>query len=227
MCAVAPMSLLSPEALGQKDSVQRDYYTGWARWTWRIAPDQRIWLWGLGACVRWGSGPGLRHLGSAVKCEGITCDALAQLIPGPRVSSSLISVYHVSCLHLFLLLLLLNDSHPHPTPICLNELCFKNSCVHTQMCLTLWTVAHQATLSMRFPRRTMEWVAISYSGGISQTQGSNLCHLASPALAGGFFNTVPPGKPFERVNMGQYFEVICLVHWVCLPKNITYIGGFF
>ena len=105
MCAVAPkgmlllvMSLLSPEALGQKDSVQRDYYTGWARWTWRIAPDQRIWLWGLGACVRWGSGPGLRHLGSAVKCEGITCDALAQLIPGPRVSSSLISVYHVSCL---------------------------------------------------------------------------------------------------------------------------------
>ena len=38
MCAVAPkgmlllvMSLLSPEALGQKDSVQRDYYTGWAR----------------------------------------------------------------------------------------------------------------------------------------------------------------------------------------------------
>ena len=42
------------------------------------------------------------------------------------------------------------------------------------------------------PTRTLVWVAISSSMGISLTQGSDLrlLHL----LAGGFFITEPPGK---------------------------------
>ena len=42
--------------------------------------------------------------------------------------------------------------------------------------------------------RRLEWVAISFSRGSSQTQRSNP-HL-SPALAGRFFSPEPPGKPF-------------------------------
>ena len=40
--------------------------------------------------------------------------------------------------------------------------------------------------------RILEWVAISSSRGSSQ--GSNV----SPALAGGFFTTEPPGRPFVK-----------------------------
>ena len=39
------------------------------------------------------------------------------------------------------------------------------------------------------------WVAMPFSRGTFPTQGSNSCLLpASPALAGGFFTTEPPGK---------------------------------
>ena len=39
--------------------------------------------------------------------------------------------------------------------------------------------------------RILEWVAISFSRGSSQPTDK----LTSPALAGGFFTTEPPGKP--------------------------------
>ena len=45
---------------------------------------------------------------------------------------------------------------------------------------TLWTVAHQAPLSMEFSQaRILEWVAIFFSRGIFLTQGLNpyLLHL--------------------------------------------------
>ena len=46
-------------------------------------------------------------------------------------------------------------------------------CVHTQSCLfaTSWTVAHQALLSMGFPRQKLEWVAISFSRRSSWARG--------------------------------------------------------
>ena len=55
-----------------------------------------------------------------------------------------------------------------------------------------WTVAHQAALSMRFPKQ-------EYWSGLPFPPPGDLpdpgIELVSPALAGGFFTTEPPGKP--------------------------------
>ena len=63
---------------------------------------------------------------------------------------------------------------------------------HVQLFVTSWTVAHYAPLSMGFPRQEY-WSGLSFpppedfpDPGIKPT---------SPARAGGFFTTEPPGKP--------------------------------
>ena len=63
---------------------------------------------------------------------------------------------------------------------------------------TPWTVAHQARLTMEFSgdKTRVGWHLLFQ--GISLTQGSNLGLLGSPALAGRFFTTAPPGKPILR-----------------------------
>ena len=64
-----------------------------------------------------------------------------------------------------------------------------------QSCLTFvtpWTVGHQAPLSMGFPRQEY-WSGLPFpSHGALPDPG---LELESPALAGGFFTTDPPGKP--------------------------------
>ena len=67
-------------------------------------------------------------------------------------------------------------------------------CLVTQSCLTLakpWTVARQATLSVRFPRQE-QWSGLSFPSprGLPHPE----IEPVSPALAGGFFTTEPPGK---------------------------------
>ena len=57
-----------------------------------------------------------------------------------------------------------------------------------QLCVTPWTVAHQAPLSMEFSRQE-SWSGLPFSEGIFLTQRSNLPSLTSPALAGRFFTT--------------------------------------
>ena len=64
-----------------------------------------------------------------------------------------------------------------------------------QSCLTLcnpWTVACQAPLSVGFPRQ-------EYQSGLPFPSPEDFPGPAmeptSPALAGGFFTTEPPGKP--------------------------------
>ena len=56
---------------------------------------------------------------------------------------------------------------------------------------TLWTVAHQAPLSMGFPRQEYSSGLPFSFQGIFPTQ----IKLTSPVLAGGFFTTEPLGKP--------------------------------
>ena len=58
--------------------------------------------------------------------------------------------------------------------------------------MTPQTVAHQAPLSMEFSRQKY-WNGLPFPapGDILQPGIDPM----SPALAGGFFNTVPPGKP--------------------------------
>ena len=68
-----------------------------------------------------------------------------------------------------------------------------------QLFVTLWTVAHQTPLFMRFSRQELlEWVAISYSRE-SRTRESNphlLCLLHWQASS---LSPVPPGKPILHI----------------------------
>ena len=78
----------------------------------------------------------------------------------------------------------------------------------TKLCLTLvtpWTIAHQASLSIGFPRQ-------KYWSGLPCPPPGDLpdpvikpgaSHM-SPELAGRFFTTVPAGKPeYTRSQMNQ------------------------
>ena len=65
-----------------------------------------------------------------------------------------------------------------------------------QLSATPWTAAHQAPLSMGFSRQEY-WSGVPCPppGDLPDLK-IELVSLMSPALAGGFFTTGPPGKPF-------------------------------
>ena len=70
---------------------------------------------------------------------------------------------------------------------------------HSVMCNSLWphqeSLAHQVPLSMGFPRHEY-WIRLPFpSSGDFPDPG---IELASSALAGGLFITMPPGKPRSR-----------------------------
>ena len=68
-----------------------------------------------------------------------------------------------------------------------------------------WTVAHQPPLSMGFSRQEY-WSGLPFSPpGDLPNPGIEPASLASPALAGGFFTTVPPGEPYVRAIMKDMF----------------------
>ena len=71
-----------------------------------------------------------------------------------------------------------------------------------QLFVIPWTAAHQAPLSMEFSRQEY-WSRLPFP-----TPGdfTNLeIELKSPALAGGFFTTEPPGKPFILIGELLFF----------------------
>ena len=57
-----------------------------------------------------------------------------------------------------------------------------------RLCVTLWTVAHQAPSSMGSSKKKMEWLPHSPPGDLPDP-GIEPASLMSPALAGGFFTT--------------------------------------
>ena len=64
-----------------------------------------------------------------------------------------------------------------------------------QLFATSWTVARQVPLSMEFSRQEY-WSGLPFPppGGLPDP-GNKPTFLASPALAGRFFTTLPPEKP--------------------------------
>ena len=71
---------------------------------------------------------------------------------------------------------------------------------HVWLFVTPWTVAHQVPLSMGFSRQEY-WRGLLFSSpGDPPYPGIEPGSLASPALAGGFFTTEPPGKPEDHHN---------------------------
>ena len=69
-------------------------------------------------------------------------------------------------------------------------MCVCQSLRHVQLFATPWTVAHQAPLSMGFPRQ-------EYWSGLSLSSPGDIPHPGvkprSPILAGWFFRTESPG----------------------------------
>ena len=58
--------------------------------------------------------------------------------------------------------------------------------------MTPWTIAHQAPLSMGFPRQEyLSGLPFPPPGYVPNP----VIQPASPTLAGGFFTAEPPGKP--------------------------------
>ena len=108
-------------------------------------------------------------------------------------------------------------------------------CVCTRSCLTPfhpWPAAQQAPLSMGFSRQ-------EYWGGLPfpsprdlPNPGVKPVSLASPALAGRFFTTVPPGKQVEHNFL--FFTVIFnadkgvnpeyLLEGLILMLKLQYVG---
>ena len=77
-------------------------------------------------------------------------------------------------------------THVQEKGLLFNNVCV---CVHAQSCLlfaTPWTVAHQAYLSIGFPRQEY-WNGLPFppSGDLPDSG----IEFMSPALAGGFFTT--------------------------------------
>ena len=67
-----------------------------------------------------------------------------------------------------------------------------SSLSHVRLFVTLWTVAHQAPLSMGFSRQEY-WSGFPFpSPGDLPDPGTE---PTSPAFAGRFLTTEPPGKP--------------------------------
>ena len=65
----------------------------------------------------------------------------------------------------------------------------------------LWTVAHQAPLSMGFSRQEYwSWLPCPPAGDLPDPE-TEPASLVSPALAGGFFTTEPPGKPIFSFSL--------------------------
>ena len=59
-----------------------------------------------------------------------------------------------------------------------------------QLCATLWTVAHQASLSMEFSRQEY-WSGLPFPPpGYLPDPGIEPVSLKSPVLPGGFFTTI-------------------------------------
>ena len=66
---------------------------------------------------------------------------------------------------------------------------------HVQLLATPWTAAYQAPLPMGFSRQEY-WSGLPFpSPEDLPYPGIEHGSLVSPALAGGFFTTAPPGKP--------------------------------
>ena len=66
---------------------------------------------------------------------------------------------------------------------------------HIQLFATLWTIACQPPLSMRFPRQE-DWSGLPCPPPADlPNTGIEPESITSPALAGGFFTAEPPVKP--------------------------------
>ena len=78
-----------------------------------------------------------------------------------------------------------------------------------QLFVAPWAVAHQAPLSMEFSRQEY-WSGLSLpTPGDLPDLGVKPTSPVSPALAGRFFTTEPPGKPWLETAVHIISQLIC------------------
>ena len=101
----------------------------------------------------------------------------------------------------------------HKSPLIPAEFCTLPSVSmlsHIQLFSILWTIAHQAPLSTEFSRQDY-WSGLPFpTPGDLLNWGIKPTSLVSPALTGGFFTTVPPGKPSiqsSTKNIGAFHQL--------------------
>ena len=73
--------------------------------------------------------------------------------------------------------------------------CHRECMLSCSVCGTLWTAAHQAPLYMEFSKQEYRSMLPFSTPGDFPNPRIESVSLESPALAGGFFTTEPPGKP--------------------------------
>ena len=85
--------------------------------------------------------------------------------------------------------------------------CMCVSCLSSvRLFVTVWTVAHQAPLSMRFPRQE-SWSGLPCpSPGDLPDQGLEPTSLMSPALAGRYFTTSGPWEGYAYTYIYTYIN---------------------
>ena len=111
--------------------------------------------------------------------------------------------------------------------VLINVSCYWCCCLVAKSCLTLlWphAAACQAPLSSvhgTSQARIQEWVAISFSRGLSWLRVRTVSP-ASLGLAGGFFTVASPGKPSMRVSWLTFPEAI-LIYFHLWDKDWWYL----
>ena len=82
---------------------------------------------------------------------------------------------------------------------------------------TPWTVAHQAPLSKGFSRQEY-WSGLPFPSPVMEPAS-----VASPALAGGFFTTVPPWKPmYQKPSFTILNSQSVLFHQHPFPSHLCW-----
>ena len=113
-------------------------------------------------------------------------------------------------------------------PCCFSGLySFNHACVCAQSYLTLCSSMDcsppGSSVHGIFQARILEWGAISYSRDLL-VPGIEPTSLASPALASGFFTTVPPGKPppakAKLVLTLSIHKPMCCINWPEYPHRL-------
>ena len=104
-----------------------------------------------------------------------------------------------------------------------------HTCVHAYLCLTLGNPmdcsSPGSSVHGIFQVRILEWIAISSFRESSQP-GIKPVSPGSPALAGGFFTTEPPGKLFITKQLSLTGELNCIPPPLChgFPNEVTVKG---
>ena len=88
---------------------------------------------------------------------------------------------------------------------------------YVQFFVTPWIIAQQAPLSMEFSRQE-HWSGVPFpTPGDLPDPGIKHVSLASPAMAGRFFTTVPTGKPRDFLAP----SLTSVISLCVLTKNVS------